>query len=136
MEMGIFAYMRWLTEKGVEFELAYPRLSELGYRAASGNKLPAGFEEQMKQDTLVFFRHLVAQGKNQGDIAPEIDEDLAAFLLNTIFSNLGRYLMQRVAALDYQPGSSPALYEFSEAQDLLTQTYNILENGLTNYQER
>lgn len=126
--IGIFAYLRRLAEIGVEFELAYPRLSELGYRAAAGNNLPAGFEEQMNQDTLAFFRHLVAQGKTQGHIAADIDDDLAAFLLNTIFSELGRYLMNR--ADDFRPGDDQPFFESIHTQSLLNQTLDILEKGL------
>jgi len=35
-KMGIFDQMRWLAQAGVEFELAYPQLSQIGYRAGQG----------------------------------------------------------------------------------------------------
>jgi AcrR family transcriptional regulator len=129
-QTGIFEYMRRLAEIGVEFELAYPRLSKLGYRAAAGNALPAGFEERMQQDTLAFFRRLLAQGKAQGSIAPEIDEDLAAFMLNSLFGELGRYLMQRAEAAGLRPGENGnSLFAEPQIQALLNQTFDILEKG-------
>ena len=31
--IGIFNYLHWMVQTGVQFELAYPELSRLGYRA-------------------------------------------------------------------------------------------------------
>ena len=132
--MGIFAYLRWLAREGVRFELSNPRLSQVAYRAVTGEGYPPGFVEQYKEQGLAFFRQLVAQGKAQGDIAPEIDEDLAAFIFNTIFTELGRYILQRFperpAPAQGKVEDLRGFFETDEVQAIFGQTLTILEHGM------
>ena len=73
----------------------------------------------------------MALGKEQEDIPPEIDEDLAAFVFDAIISKLGHYLLQRVAAEqgeDWQ-GNVP-LFEVPGVVRLFDQALEVLEHGL------
>ena len=128
-QMGIFAYIRWLSEAGIKFELARPQLSQVGYRAVRSGVLPAALQEQARAGAAVFFRQLVEQGQASGEIDPKIDSDLAAFLFNVIFSELGGYLLNRL-----QPGDELAdgrsLFETAEAAHLFDQVLRILEAGM------
>ena len=69
------------------------------------------------------------QGQASGEIDPKIDPDLAAFLFNVIFSELGGYLLNRL-----QPGDELAdgrsLFETAEAAHLFDQVLRILEAGM------
>lgn len=133
-QMGIFAYLRWLAREGVRFELSHPRLSQVAYRAVTGEGYPPSFVEQYKEQGLAFFRKLVAQGKAQGDIAPQIDEDLAAFIFNTIFTELGRYILQRFpqrpAPAQGRMEDLRGFFETDEVQAVFGQTLTILEHGM------
>lgn len=129
-EMGIFNYLRWVAEESVRFELAYPRLSQVGYRALTGNGYPPDLVERMKAQSLSFFHQLVARGKAQGDIAPEIDEDLAAFIFHTVFTELGQYMLQRVGDEAFQEALGADFYEDEAIQRIFTQTLEILERGM------
>lgn len=135
--MGIFAYLRWLAREGVRFELRHPRLSQVAYRAVTGEGYPPSFVEQYKEQGLAFFRKLVAQGKAQGDIAAEIDEDLAAFIFNTIFTELGRYILQRFperpAPAQGRMENIRGFFETGEVQAIFEQTLAILEHGLASH---
>ena len=128
-QMGTFAYIRWLSAAGIQFELSQPQLSQIGYRAVRSGALPAEMQEQVRVGAAVFFRQLVAQGQASGDIDANIDPDLAAFLFNVIFSELGGYLLNRLQDVDVS-GDGRSLFETPEAEQLFDQVLHILEFGL------
>jgi AcrR family transcriptional regulator len=128
--IGIFRYLRWMAEAGVQFELTYPDLMRVGYRALSRNLYPQEFQARARQKAHEFYRQLVALGKEQGDIAPEIDDDLAAYVFDSIFLGLGQYLPLRTGrSADDTPGQ-PAFFELPEVVRVFEQTINILEHGM------
>ncbi|MFW6182334.1 MAG: TetR/AcrR family transcriptional regulator [Chloroflexota bacterium] len=133
-QIGIFAFLRWLAREGVRFELKNPRLAQIAYRAVTGAGYPPGFVAQYQAQGLAFFRALVAQGKTQGDIAPEIDDDLAAFIFNTIFTELGRYILQRFPQRPdtetRQVDDLRAFFDSDDVQAIFKQTLAILQHGL------
>ncbi len=126
-QMGTFAYIRWLSEAGIKFELAWPQLSQVGYRAARSGALPADL--QAMAGAAAFFGQLVEQGQARGDINPVIDSDLAAFVFNVVFSELGAYLLNRLQD-DETAGDGRSLFETPEAKRLFEQVLHILEFGL------
>lgn len=93
---GIFAYLRWIAEVGVQFEGRYPELSRIGYRAFYLQEYPGDFTQRANQTASAFYRQLVELGKQQGDIDPAVDGELAAFLFDAILSNLPAYLLGRM----------------------------------------
>jgi AcrR family transcriptional regulator len=128
-QMGIFAYIRWLSAAGIKFELTQPHLSQVGYRAVRSGAVPAALQGQARLAAAVFFRQLVEQGQARGGIAPEIDPDLAAFLFNVIFTELGGYLLHRLQdGHELEDGRS--LFETAEAEKLFDQVLQILEAGM------
>ena len=44
--VGIFAYLRWMAEVGVAFQLAYPQLSKIAVRATNANFFPKAVQRQ------------------------------------------------------------------------------------------
>jgi AcrR family transcriptional regulator len=128
-QMGTFAYIRWLSAAGIKFELSRPMLSQIGYRAARSGALPPDLQEQARVGAVTFFRQLVEKGQAKGDINPEIDPELAAFLFGVIFSELGRYLLNRLQdGEELEDGRSH--FETPEAEQLFNQVLHILEFGL------
>lgn len=96
-EMGLFDYLRWLFEVGVSFQFRYPKLAKVGYRALYTDT-PL-FEDTLSRVEAVsagYYRDLVELGIRQGDIDPGIDRELAAFMLSTLLSELGFFLMLRL----------------------------------------
>lgn len=124
--VGIFAYLRWIAEIGAQFEWAYPELCRIGYRAFSLGEYPAAFTERTNQMAAAFYTQLIELGKRQGDIAPSVDTELAAFLFNTILSNLPAYLLQRLPVGEHtETGKTAAL-----VTDVFGQIVEILEHGM------
>ena len=129
--IGIFAYLRWTAEISIAFELAYPKLTRIGLRAANTGMIPKGFNAQAREATLTFYRRLVETGKQQGDIAPGIDQELAAVVFEAVLNSVGRVVIDRMASEGIaiaQDGQ--ALLEQLEVKNLFSQAINMLEHGM------
>ena len=128
-QMGTFAYIRWLSQAGIAFELTRPQLSQIAYRAVRRGAMPPEMQAQAKAGAADFFRQLVEQGQARGDIASDIDADLAAFLFNVIFNELGGYLLSRLQR-EVASADGRSLFETPEAERLFNQALHILQFGL------
>lgn len=130
--MGIFPYLSWLFREGVGFELAYPQLTRLGYRALYGSApLPEELLTQAKAASTQYFHQLISQGIAQGDIDPAVDPHLAAFVFQAIFTELGTYLLQRLDIDTTRIAESGHLPpEFAASQAIFDQLLRILECGM------
>ena len=129
--MGIFAYLRWTVEVGLAFELAYPKLTRIGLRANNASALPKTFAAQMREATQTFYRRLIETGKEQGDIAGEIDSGLAAVIFEAILERVGRYIVSRLETEGAGAGQDTRLIMAQpEVAELFNQTVTILEYGM------
>jgi len=129
--VSIFDYLRQLMQAGVNFELNNPRLSQIGYRAVKSDSLPPEFLAQARAGSRAFFAQLIGQGKSQGSIAPAIDVDLAAFVFSTLFTELGRYLLERLDGEGEEGvGDGRSALQSPAAEAIVDQLLHILEFGL------
>jgi AcrR family transcriptional regulator len=128
--IGVFRYLRWMAEAGVQFELEHPEIMQVAYRALSRNRYPQRFQTRIQEEAIAFYKRLVVQGKEQGDIAPEIDDDLGAFVFDSIFSALGQFVGRFIVERKDQWPDDLVLFEQPEIVRLFDQTMNILEQGL------
>ncbi|MBK7895072.1 MAG: TetR/AcrR family transcriptional regulator [Candidatus Promineifilaceae bacterium] len=128
-QMGTFAYIRWLSQAGIVFELERPQLSQIAYRAVRSGTLPKEMQALAKAGSTSFFRQLVEQGQAHGDIDATLDPDLAAFFFNVIFNELGSYLIHRLQQGD-GGANGRSLFETPEAAHLFNQALHILASGL------
>ena len=128
--VGLFNYMRWIFANSAEFELANPRLGQIGYRMikeGSQNKLYA----QAMESAQAYYKALVVLGKEQGDIAPDIDDEMAATIFRLLISEMGRYIVQQIVGAhgsDWQ--GRKAIFDFPEARQMFEQTLRVLEFGM------
>ncbi len=91
--LSLFDHLRWLFREMANFEILYPRLAKIGYRAIYGKSpLPDGIVNKARQSTTQYFSELIEQGKQRGEIRPEIDSDAAAFIFSAALTQLGNYL--------------------------------------------
>lgn len=131
--IGVFRYLLWTSKASLQLQILYPDLVKIAYRALNRNAYPQEFWARAQQETHKFFLRLVAIGKEQGDIALEVDDDLAAFIFSTVVSNLGQYMLpyiteqvatQNVSSSDANDFFSPKVMQIYE------QTLAILEHGM------
>lgn len=129
--VGIFAYLRWSAEAGVAFQLAYPRLTRIGLRALSASRLPTAFNVQVREATLLFYSRLVEIGIEQGDLAPDVDRELAAVILDSALTGVGKLVIEHLGREGVTAGSDEqAIFDSPAVKGLFTRAVSILENGL------
>jgi len=122
----IFAYLRWLFQMELLFELREPELAcieHFAYLQEPDNPRVMGGPE--------YFNDLLTQGLLHEDLAPYVDTLLAANVLGGVFHALGRYLVPRLAdqAWDLN-GSDVKITDDPQVQSLLDNLMEILEAGL------
>jgi AcrR family transcriptional regulator len=94
--LNLFDHLRWLFREMANFEILYPRLAKIGYRAIYGKSpLPEDIINQARQSTTQYFFELIEQGKQRGEVRPEIDSDAAAYIFSAALTQLGNYLTAR-----------------------------------------
>ena len=94
--MTLFDTLRWLFREMANFEILYPRLAKIGYRAIYGKSpLPEDIVNKARQSTTQYFFELIEQGKQRGEIRPEVDSNAAAFIFSAALTQLGNYLTAR-----------------------------------------
>lgn len=131
-ELDTFEYLRWLMNAGTQFEFSSPQLARIGYRAVFDDvPLPEETLKVIRGGTKDFFFQQVQQGIQQGYIKADIDPNIAAFIFNAVFTNLGQYLMER---FEIQPDDllqkGGQAFNQNTAQKAMNQVINILEHGL------
>lgn len=116
-DAALFDSLRWLFEEMAKFELLYPQLAKVGYRAAYGKSpLPESLIAKGRQATLQYFIRLIEQGKQRGEIRSEIDSSAAAFIFTAAVTHMGDFLASRagvdaveIAEQGSYPVHSPAV---------------------------
>jgi hypothetical protein len=129
MHIGVFRYLHWIIQSSIVFELANPDLMKVGYRAFNQTGYPKTLVAFAQQESRRFYLRLVAIGKEQGDIAPDIDDSLAAFMFDFLISGLGQHLLGRVEMEEAVHGQH-ALFERPDVVRIFEQTIDILEHGM------
>jgi TetR/AcrR family transcriptional regulator len=131
--MDLFAYLHWMLAANLHFQLAHPRLAQVGYRALYSGDLPFRSEllQKMKKSADDYYRQLVQLGIRQGAIDPGIDPDLAVFVLGSSLNEFGNYLIeklgfdpQKLTGGDLTAGQQQAMLE------LVNGLIRILRSGL------
>ena len=127
---GLFGYMRWQFLSEVYFEIHHPDMAQIAFRAfVEGDPFPEMTDELRRRGTTQFFKQLVSQGIMHGEVLPYVDPDVAAFIMEGIFYQFGRYFIKRLN-LTEQDFIDRKIYDDPEAQQLLSNLMDILEAGM------
>ena len=134
----IFDNLRWLLNIGVSFEFSNPRLAQISYRAVFGDvPLPAETLALIREGGTAYFRQTVQQGIEAGTVREDIDPETAAFVFNTIFTNLGQYLIQsyQVDPTELKDSRTQAFAQ-EQIKAVMNQVIDVLENGFRKTTEK
>ena len=127
---GVFGYLRWQFLSEVFFELRHPDLASISYRAFIDEvPFPEMIEELRRRGATQFFKQLVSQGILGGEVAVWVDPDVAAFLMEVLFYQFGKYFVDRLN-LTEKDFLDRSIFENKEAQALLNNLMDILEAGM------
>jgi TetR/AcrR family transcriptional regulator len=129
--VGIFAYLRWMAEAGVAFQLAHPQLSKLAVRATNANFFPRAFDMSAREQTQAFYRRLVEVGQLQGDIASDIDPQVAAVVFDGSLTSISRYLLDKIARGEIVLKLDGAnLFDLPEVKAIFNAAVDLVEYGM------
>ena len=133
--MGFFPYLRWLFDVGTKFDLTHPALSQIINRAVYGD-LP--FREEVLAMTQAssnkYIKQLVQNGIEQGDVANDINPDMAAFTINTLGEGLRHYIPAQLG-LDTKQLANKGVnadVDMEAINRIYDDLFQILEHGLGN----
>lgn len=127
---NIFIFLRWQFLINVIFELEKPLLAQLIYRAfVEEIPFPKMTEELRRRGTTQFFKPLIAQAILHDEVAVWVDPDVAAFYLETVFYQFGRYFIKRLG-LNEKQSVDKKVFDDPEAQQLLDNLMDIIEAGI------
>jgi AcrR family transcriptional regulator len=101
LEADFWALLRWQVGASTRAALAYPLLTRLFYRAISAN---VPFRDELLDDMrslgLEHWKQFVRHGIAEGAVASDIDLELAAVMVQAVFSELGIYVTTRLGLAD------------------------------------
>lgn len=133
---GLFGYLRWQFLSEVYFEIQHPEMAQIAFRAfIEGDPFPEMTEELRRRGTTQFFKQLITQGIMHGEVEHWVDSDVAAFLLECVFYQFGRYFIKRLN-LTAQDFEDREIYKDEEAQHVLDNLMVIIEAGMKQDPER
>jgi AcrR family transcriptional regulator len=131
-DSDLFGYLRWLFLSAVVFEYKRPHLARLAYRAfVEEVPLPEMTEELRRRGTTQFFKQLLSQGILHGTVAPHVDPDTAAFLLESAYYQVGKYIRGRLKA-EGSALDNKKILENETLQQILDNLMSILTGGMQN----
>lgn len=130
--LNTFDYLKWMMQAAVQFELAHPDLARIAYRAfVEEIPFPEEVDELMRQGGVSYFNDLLAQGILHDDVAPWVDTDMAAYLLQIVYNSFGRYMLKRIKSLPSSPSDLPMdIFTDPAAQTLFDNLMELIEGGM------
>lgn len=123
-DLNVFQIFQLLYQAGIKFAHDNPRLAEIGTLFFKENwGLKKGIYQEMEEKSVAFFEHLLNRGQKKGQIDPNADIRMAAYLLHSLNLDLMEYYLAR--------GEQEAILpDFHGYLDLVDQMLHIIENGL------
>lgn len=94
MRMDTFQYFRWMIKTGMEFNSAYPRITQAISRVLVGEGLYYGktFEDQRLKANHAM-RMMIEQAIKSGEVDPSVDVKLAVMIMETWSNAISMYIL-------------------------------------------
>lgn len=91
--MDTFQYFRWMIKTGMEFNSAYPRITQAVSRVLLSEGLYYGktFEDQRQKGNQAI-RMMIEQAIKSGEVDPSVDIELAVMVMETWSNAIGTYI--------------------------------------------
>lgn len=128
----LFTTLRWMFQMQAQFDLAHPRLAEVGYRALHSDvpfrdELLGNWQEQAMQ----MYRTMLMGGIAEGSVRPDVDLNTAAHLLGAMLQESTTILQERLG-VDGRTLMTRRLTEaeWAQAGAIFDEIITLLQRGL------
>lgn len=92
--MDTFEYFRWMIKAGMEFNSAYPRMTQAVSRVLLGEGLYYGENfAKYREKTTQALGMMINQAIERGEVDPSVDVDLAVMVMDTWSNAIGTYIL-------------------------------------------
>ena len=93
--MDTFEYFRWMIKAGMEFNSAYPRMTQAATRVLLGEGLYYGREfDNYRQRTTQGLASMIQQAIKNGEVDPSVDVELAVMVMDTWSNAISIYILK------------------------------------------
>ena len=131
--LPFFESLNHLFRVMATFELQYPKLAKIGYRAANGKSpLPEELVEKAKRSTSQYFITLLENGIASGEIRKDTNVEVTALLFSSALAELGNFLSIKPGSigLDEQP-----IDQVSDIEIAYQQIIAVIKHGIAAKQD-
>jgi AcrR family transcriptional regulator len=130
-EISFFALLRWQMRASVQVGLAAPLLTRLMYHAVTDD-LPFRDDVTRRLQTAgeAHLQALLDRGVERGEIDPELDLELAAFVLGQLMANLRELIARRLGVTLEAAAGDVAIASGPAVEQLYDQIVRIVQYGL------
>ena len=92
--MDTFEYFRWMVKTGMEFNSAYPRMTQAVSRVLLGEGLYYGKNfASYREKTTQALSMMIQQAIERGEVDPSVDVELAVMVMNTWSNAISTYIL-------------------------------------------
>ncbi|MBI5965413.1 MAG: TetR/AcrR family transcriptional regulator, partial [Chloroflexi bacterium] len=92
--MDTFQYFRWVIKAGMEFNSAYPRITQAVSRVLLGEGLYYGKNfAEYRVKTIRALEAMINQAIERGEVDPSVDVDLAVMIMDTWSNAISTYIL-------------------------------------------
>jgi hypothetical protein len=133
LDTGIFDQLLWLFKEMAKFQLLYPLLAQIGYRAINSSaSLPEEITTQAATSTRQYFTSLIEEGKKRGEVRPEVDPEITAFVFTSALTELTPYLTDKLAIeKQAQTNSAENNLPLDKVEEVYVKIIEVLRLGIS-----
>jgi AcrR family transcriptional regulator len=92
--MDTFEYFRWMIKAGMEFNSAYPRMTQAVGRVLLGEGLYYGKDfASYREKTTQALSMMIQQAIERGEVDPSVDVELAVMVMDTWSNAISTYIL-------------------------------------------
>lgn len=123
--------LKQFRDQSNQLATEHPALYAILSRAMTDPGAPAiDLAKDLSQAVHARLVSLLEYGRHTGELRPELDTDLAAFLVETAFANFGDYLIKRFHIADTDLQSGTAIFAVEEISQVIEELTDLLLRAL------
>lgn len=130
-DLDLFALLRWQMRASLRVGLAEPLLTQLLYRA---HRDPLPFRDEvtrlLQQAGGGHLQALLAEAQARGELALDLDREVAAFVVVRVLGDLRELLLQRLGLNLDEAAANLVALDSPAVEELYDQVIRVLQFGL------